>query len=261
MGAIIGLVLALASYTILQTINPNLVKMQLPIKVKMVTPQWAAQKCPNTGIYEGEFNCGKDYKSTDKGKSGKTAPLKSGSCKGIHCPKGAKDTYACTHLTYDGTKPPECAHQKAAGACEMMKKAANGCLNCTWDSLKAAVDTPLLGTLSPAIALLYMKDQCLSSGTQLTMEYDDKKLKATITSNPIAINYNLTVKLTDEENQQTFDFSTMYAKEGNKAKTITFSLCDASVTSCHGPNKQKIEEFCKFLKNLPSDSSFFSSGL
>lgn len=274
-GAVIGLILALASYTILQTINPNLVKMQLPIKVKMVAPPWAAQKCPNTGIYVGEFQCGKNYTLKDKGKSGNPPPIKSGSCAGIHCEKGAKDIRACTHLTYDGAKSPECAHQNAVKACELMKQGANGCLKGTWDSLRAVAGTPgtsipsaILGSLIdidipiPAIGLLYLKDQCLSSGTQLTIESNNNLKLTTVEDLFIGTKYNMTFKLTDTKGGSgpTFDFSDMYAKKGNKANTITFSLCEASVTGCQGPNKKKIDELCKFLAGLPSDSGFFADG-
>ncbi|MBI4281071.1 hypothetical protein HY628_02660 [Candidatus Uhrbacteria bacterium] len=78
--AVMGLALALGSYLILRTINPSLVRFSVP-DIKSVQQQFlAAGACPNTGEFEGRFQCGKQYALQDKGITGR--------CLGAHCDRG-----------------------------------------------------------------------------------------------------------------------------------------------------------------------------
>jgi len=111
-GAVIGLIVALSAYTILQTINPALISGKIPTKLKMIAPQLASQWCPNTNVkntdYTGEFECGKKYgpNNTKTGKTGKTVPVSSGYCNGTSCEKKNNTTQGC-YSTYL-SQTPQC---------------------------------------------------------------------------------------------------------------------------------------------------------
>lgn len=81
LGAVIGLFLTFGSYTILQTINPALIKMELP-RIKMVTPASLSPWCPNTDEFSGKFKCGTTYTKA----STPSLPVSAGkSCVGSFC--------------------------------------------------------------------------------------------------------------------------------------------------------------------------------
>lgn len=83
LGAVIGLFLTLGSYVILQTINPALVKLELP-RIKMVAPASISPWCPDTGEFVGKFECGTPYTRA----STPTLPVSAGaSCTGSSCAK------------------------------------------------------------------------------------------------------------------------------------------------------------------------------
>ncbi len=134
-GAVIGLIIALSAYTILQTVNPATLQFATSLKIKMVAPQWAAQWCPNTTLkgtdYTGEFECGNKYGPNETktvSKSGKTVPLTSGYCNGSACKKDKNNNQLdCIKLTYKGTDTPSCQRKETAKICEIAKQKANLC--------------------------------------------------------------------------------------------------------------------------------------
>lgn len=81
--AVIGLILVLGSYLILNTINPNLLNLEVEV---MTIPRSALPSgfCPNEGESEGDYICGQVYTITEGG---------GGSCIGAHCDTGTGGCY------------------------------------------------------------------------------------------------------------------------------------------------------------------------
>lgn len=93
--AVIGLVLALGSYLILNTINPALIELKVPqvdeVGRRLLPGRW----CPNTAEFEGDFACGRQFTPQDDRRLG-------GLCFGSHCAQGTScrrsrngQVYAC----------------------------------------------------------------------------------------------------------------------------------------------------------------------
>lgn len=105
LGAVIGLFLALGSYTILKTVNPALVNLKLP-ELKLISPESLTNWCPN----ESKYVCGGSFKVNNK------------SCIGQYCDKGN----GCFKMGYD-EKTPNCTSIVAGKACANLKKLASKC--------------------------------------------------------------------------------------------------------------------------------------
>lgn len=80
--AMIGLILALASYLILNTINPGLVSLQVPEVRTLTGVQLAQGWCPNEDQFAGRYRCGQRVTNPPP-ESGIT-----GSCVGASCDVG-----------------------------------------------------------------------------------------------------------------------------------------------------------------------------
>jgi hypothetical protein len=79
--AIIGLVLALGSFVILNTINPALIDLKVPDVGSIGAVRLAEQWCPNAGEFQGQFDCGQTYNLPAGGDT-------VGRCLGAHCGPG-----------------------------------------------------------------------------------------------------------------------------------------------------------------------------
>lgn len=81
-NAVIGLILALGSYVILNTINPNLLTLRMPGITRLGTTMLLgrAQWCPNEGSYRNRWNCGVPSTVSEPGFVGQ--------CIGRGCPDG-----------------------------------------------------------------------------------------------------------------------------------------------------------------------------
>lgn len=76
-NSLIGLVLIMGSYVILQTVNPALVELRLPSVKLMRQMKAAEEKCPNEGPYRAQFPCGRE-----------AVVQGVGHCVGQHCASG-----------------------------------------------------------------------------------------------------------------------------------------------------------------------------
>jgi len=262
-GAVIGLIVALSAYTILQTINPATLQFATSLKIKMVAPQWAAQWCPNTNVkgtdYTGEFECKKKYgpNDTTTGKTGKKVPLTSGFCNGGACSTqeckekyGSGVTCACTKLTYEGAGTPECVSQNAATACELVKEMGSRCQNSSLETMANFYKT--------YIKWDSVKDFCYA-GAKLSISTNSgltTSVKPTAGFMPWT---ELNVDLIDQhKNKFTLQSKVAVSTISNG---IVFSFCKGTTLGCEGPNKDLIDGLCKFFKKIKEkDSAFFKSG-
>lgn len=91
-NAVIGLILVAGSYVLLNTINPNLVRLQVPYVLEISSQRLAGAWCPNDGENAGRYRCGVTYTlQEDPGFTGK--------CVGSACDAGgcfqSAGAYAC----------------------------------------------------------------------------------------------------------------------------------------------------------------------
>lgn len=116
-SAVIGLILALGSYLLLNTINPKLVTLQVPALRNIAQVSITSTGfCPNTGEFAGKFSCGKMYALRD-GASGTPAPqdLKTmmsvvnpqlPSCWGASCAAGQGGCWYSSQVRTSSTQAP-----------------------------------------------------------------------------------------------------------------------------------------------------------
>ncbi len=87
-NAVIGLILALGSFLLLNTINPALVNLRLP-KIAKINPRDLAglSLCPNKDESAGKYTCNQTYGGNEK------VPGVDGLCVGVSCPAGGGGCY------------------------------------------------------------------------------------------------------------------------------------------------------------------------